>query len=75
VRGRTAASRLGRLVERHVTADELQQALARPLTASEREETLALVRWFTRRYPTPLERLAYARQAYRRWSRRRPPAE
>jgi hypothetical protein len=56
------------LVNRRVTAEELQEALDRPLGAAERDEILALVRWFRRRYPTPLERLAYVRRAYRRWS-------
>ena len=29
----------------------------------------ALVAWFTQRYPTGAERLAYARRAYARWMR------
>jgi hypothetical protein len=33
----------------------------------EREEILSLVAWFRRRYPTPADRLAYVRRAYRRW--------
>jgi hypothetical protein len=56
------------LVERQVTAEELQDVLTVPLSDEERERTLELVRWFRRRYPTPLERLAYVRQAYRRWT-------
>ena len=62
-------ARVSALVDRRVTAEELRAALDRPLASDEREEILALVRWFRRRYPTPLERLAYVRQAYRRWSR------
>ena len=34
----------------------------------QREEILALVDWFCRRYPTGAERLAYVRRAYRRWT-------
>jgi hypothetical protein len=34
-----------------------------------REEVLALMRWFTRWYPSGAARLAYVRQAYRRWRR------
>ena len=30
-------------------------------------ERTTVVRWFCRRYQTPLERLAYTRQAYARW--------
>jgi hypothetical protein len=42
--------------------------LAVPLTDAELEETRSLIRWFRRRYPTPADRLAYARRAYRRWT-------
>jgi hypothetical protein len=50
-----------------VTRQELQAELRRPIGDDEREEVLALVRWFTRRYSSGEERLAYVRQAYRRW--------
>ena len=62
-----ALARVRALVERILSPEEIRAALAVPLTDAEREETLSLVRWFRRRYPTPLERLAYARRAYRRW--------
>ena len=42
------------------------------LSEAERQETLSLIRWFRRRYPTPAERLAYVRRAYRRWAAARP---
>jgi hypothetical protein len=53
---------------------QLQPAEARayldaPISDLEREEVLALVHWFERRYPSPAERLAYTRGAYRRWRR------
>lgn len=51
------------------TAAEVRRALEQPISAEEREEVLSLVRWFTRRYPTPADRLAYVRQAYARWRR------
>ncbi len=60
--------RLAALAERRLTPDEVREALAIPLTDSEREESLSLIRWFRRRYPTAGERLAYVRRAYRRWS-------
>jgi hypothetical protein len=61
------AARIARLIDRRVSAAELREALERPLPDHEREEIRALSRWFCRRYPTPRERLAYVRQAYRRW--------
>ena len=58
-----------RLLDRTLPADEFQRLLAIPLTDAEREDTRALVRWFTRRYPTPAERFAYIRRARARWLR------
>jgi hypothetical protein len=46
----------------------LKDALERDIPPEEREEVLELVRWFTSRYPTAEERLAYVRQAYARWA-------
>jgi hypothetical protein len=54
-------------VNRIVTVEELQGALVEPISTDEREEVIALVRWFTRRYPSSEARLAYVRHAYRRW--------
>jgi hypothetical protein len=48
--------------------EEARAALAVPLGEAEEEETRSLIRWFRRRYPTPADRLAYARRAYRRWT-------
>jgi len=59
---------LQELVDRRVTAEELEASLRTPLTDDEREEILSLVRWFRRRYPTGAERLAYVRRAYARWA-------
>ena len=63
------AARVARLVDRRVSVDEFREALARPLTDQERDDALALSRWFCGRYKTPIERLAYVRQAYKRWQR------
>lgn len=57
------------LADRELTAAEARAYLEAPTTASEREEVLALAHWFRRRYPTPIERLAYVRHAYARWRR------
>lgn len=58
-----------REVNAPVTAAEVRRALEQPIGAEERDEVLSLVRWFTRRYSTPADRLAYVRQAYARWRR------
>ena len=55
------------LLDRTLPAAEFQRLLAIPLTDAERDDTCALVRWFTRRYPTPAERFAYIRRARARW--------
>ena len=62
---------IARELERQVTREELHAELLRPIGDDERDEVLALVRWFTRRYPSGEARLAYVRQAYQRWRRRR----
>ncbi len=53
--------------ERTLSPSEFLAAVSVPIGAEERAEILSLVRWFRRRYPTPCERLAYVRRAYRRW--------
>jgi hypothetical protein len=55
------------LIDRQLSAEEMAAALAVPIGVEEEEEARSLIRWFKRRYPTPGERLAYARRAYRRW--------
>ena len=62
-----ALARVRALAERELSPDEVRAALAVPLGDLEEEESRALIRWFRRRYPTPAERLAYVRKAYRRW--------
>ena len=59
--------RLCQIAERPLPLDEWQRLLALPISDDERERTLELIRWFTRRYLSPLERLAYVRRAYKRW--------
>ena len=55
------------IANRRLTAAEARAYLDAPTTEAERDEVLALAEWFQRRYPTPLERLAYVRRAYARW--------
>jgi len=56
-------------IHRELTLDEAQHYLDTPIDDEERATILELARWFTTRYPTPAERLAYVRRAYRRWTR------
>jgi hypothetical protein len=65
-------ARAGDLADRQLSPDEVRAALAVPLGEAEEEESRSLIRWFRRRYPTPADRLAYARRAYRRWTAARP---
>ena len=58
-----------RAINEPATAADVRRTLEQPIGADEREDVLSLVRWFTRRYPTPAARLAYVRQAYARWQR------
>ena len=56
------------LANRQLTAAELRAYLDAPVSDAERDEAARLIRWFTRRYPSPAERLAYVRKAYARWT-------
>ena len=70
-----ALARIRALSERQLSPEEVRAALAVTLGEREEEESRALIRWFRRRYPTPAERFAYARRAYRRWLAAAPPGE
>ena len=61
--------RVREVAERRLTADEVRASLTAPVSDEERRNVLDLVRWFTTRYPTPLDRLAYVRRAYARWTK------
>jgi hypothetical protein len=69
---RETLARVRALAERRLSPDEVRAALAVPLGETEEEDNLSLIRWFRRRYPTPAERLAYVRRAYRRWLNAQP---
>jgi hypothetical protein len=66
--------RIRALVGRRVSAAEVREAVERPLSEAEREDVLALARWFLQRYPTGADRLRYVRRAYARWHTARPSA-
>lgn len=50
-----------------VTPEEAEAYLRTPVTDDERAGVLEQVRWFRRRYPTGLDRLAYVARAIARW--------
>ena len=56
------------IADRPLSDEEVQAYLAVPISDEQKRETLALVDWFCRRYPTGAARLAYVRRAYRRWT-------
>ena len=60
-------ARIRALTERQLSAEEVEAALRIPIDEAEREQIRSLIAWFRRRYPTPADRLAYVRRAYRRW--------
>ena len=51
---------------RRLSPEEFRSYVEAPVSEWERENTGALITWFTTRYKTPLERLAYARRAQAR---------
>ena len=55
------------ILNRKVTPEEFERLAAR--TDEERAEDIALIDWFMTRYPTAEARLAYARRAYREWTK------
>ena len=61
-------ARMAAMAEEPIDPAQWRARAAIPISDEEREETLALVRWFCRRYPTADDRLAYVRRAYRRWT-------
>jgi hypothetical protein len=57
------------MADRQLSLEEFAAYVSAPVTAEERAGHEELIVWFTRRYPTPAERLAWARRAWRRWNR------
>jgi hypothetical protein len=64
-----ARARLAAFANRRLSDEEWRAQSEIPISSEEIEHTLSLVRWFRTRYPDPMSRLAYARRAYRRWTR------
>jgi hypothetical protein len=70
-----AVARVRALAERRMSAEEFEAYVQAPMSDAEREEILASIAWFMRRYPTPGARLAAARRAYTQWAKGMPRAE
>lgn len=62
-----ALARVQALAERRLSPEEFEAYVRAPMSDEERAQILESVAWFTRRYPTPLERLAASRRAYAQW--------
>ena len=63
-----ALRRVRAIADRQLTPEEFDAYVHAPMSDEERDEILASVAWFTRRYPTAGERLAASRRAYARWT-------
>ena len=59
-------------IMRRLSAEEFDAYVHAPMTEAERLAILESVAWFTKRYPTPAERLAAARHAYKQWAQGMP---
>lgn len=64
--------RVRALANRQLSAQELDEYVNAPMDAEERERTLELIHWYSRRYPTAIERLRHARRAWKRIAARMP---
>lgn len=63
------APEIAALAEAPLSPEEFDRRVSARLTDEEAAELVELVRWFTRRYPTPRARLAYARRKFAEWTR------
>ena len=63
-----ALERVREIAERRLSAEEFDSYVHTPMGEAERQEILASIAWFTKRYPTPGERLAAARRGYKQWA-------
>jgi hypothetical protein len=59
-------------VERQLSLDEYARRRSVPISDDDVAETMALVSWFRRRYPTVKERFAYVTRKYAEWTSRPP---
>lgn len=66
------APAIAEVAEEAVPLESYARRFAKAPTEDEIAETMDLVRWFRRRYPTPKERFAYIRRKYLDWTRHAP---
>lgn len=66
---RPSFANVERLLDEPLSKEAARAYRDAPVSDAERDEVLALVRWFRRRYPTGADRLAYVRRASQRWRR------
>jgi hypothetical protein len=66
---------LRELANRKLSPDEFEAYVRAPMSDEEREEMDAFIDWFMRRYPTPADRLRYARHAAANMAKTMPPSK
>jgi hypothetical protein len=64
-----ASPDLANLIAARLPLDEFERRVRTPLTDTETQDLDELMTWFSRRYPTAGERLAYARGKLRQYAR------
>jgi hypothetical protein len=62
-----ASPDLANLIAARISPEEFDRRARAPLSDAEAQEIAELIEWFTRRYPTAKERLAYARRKFRQY--------
>jgi hypothetical protein len=67
-----ASPDLANLIAARLAPDEFERRVQAPLTDDEAQEIAELIAWFSRRYATAQERLAYARRKLRQYNRAEP---
>lgn len=55
--------------ERRLSPEEFRAWVEAPVSDAEREDAFALIDWFRRRYPQPIDRLRASRRCYTQWMR------
>jgi hypothetical protein len=63
-----ASPELANLIAARISPEEFDRRARAPLSEAEAREVAELYQWFTRRYPTARERLAYARRKFRQYA-------
>jgi hypothetical protein len=63
-----ASPELANLIAARISPEEFDRRARAPLSEAEAREVAELYQWFTRRYPTAKERLAYARRKFRQYA-------